>query len=226
MRFTPEKPPFPYWVGPYSPARGTSSGFRIKDRHLGVWTTSGEGQTFCPVQETDGVTQLVQTVRSGWQGGRVLFLPGGYIVKPLQNEDEQGMRVFLGRFEGGLKIVNGNHIVDLSKTSVFNPGQAWLGPNTIGLECNIKSDESLSTHWSQPTEYGYKKCYEKISGSCRELFSGFKEARPFDEGGRVRITVGGHVITNKKIGDDWCSFYVGRVNPSQFANWDRWIRRR
>ncbi len=212
MKFIPEKTPFPCWVGPYSPARGNNSGFRIRNGQLGAWIDSDAGGTFCVAHDTDGVLTLTKLVQNHWHGGRLLFLPDGTIVKPLQNEDETGLRV-VGRYEGGFKIQTGDSVIDLSSRS-HSPGTEWPGLSAIGLECTIKSDGTLYTGW------------KRLSDSNLALIAGFKKARPDDSGGRVRVTVCGHVVTNKKTRDGWKAFYVGKVEPSQFEKWDKWIQRR
>lgn len=226
MKFTPEPYPFPYWLGPYSPARGTSTGFRINNGQLGAWVSSGEDQTFWSVQDTDGTQQLTSLVKKHWQGGRVMFLPGGFVVKPLQNEDDRGLRIVVGRYEGGLTLSGFGTGIDLSQTTEFLPGSEWSGPGSIGLECTIQTDGSLITRWYQPSDFGHDEYREPISAANRYLISGFRRARPGDSAGRVRVTVGGHIITNKQAGDGWKPYYVGRVDAFQFSNWERWVKRR
>jgi hypothetical protein len=224
MKFYPSKSPFPYWTGPYSPARG-KSGFRVKNGKLGAWVSSEEGRSFCIALETDGISNLAEFVTSNWQGGRLLFLPNGIIVKPLQNEKDAGMRVIVGRYEGGLKLISESGEIDLSVSS-YSSGSEWPGPSTIGLECTIKTDGSLVTSWQQPSEYGSEKYSEKITSANPGLIAGFKKARPYDNGGRVRVTVCGHVITNKETNDGWKSFYVGQAHTDEFSKWDKWIQTR
>lgn len=224
MNFIPTKSPFSYWTGPYSPARG-NSGFRVKNRQLGAWINTDEGRSFCVAQQTEGITNLIEFVSNNWQGGRLLFLPSGLIVKPLQQEKDAGTRVVVGRYEGGFKLKTDSGAFDLTATS-FTPGAEWLGPSTIGLECTVKSDGSLVTTWQQPFDYGSEKYSEKISPANPDLISGFRKARPHDSGGRVRITVCGHVITNRETKDGWKAFYVGRVGAGAFSNWEKWIQSR
>ena len=224
MKFFPSESPFPYWTGPYSPARG-NSGFRVKNGQLGTWVNTDEGRSFCVALRTEGVIKLTELVRANWQGGRLLFLPSGLIVKPLQQENEAGMRVVVGYFEGGLKLETDRGAFDFSSTD-FTPGEVWRGPGSVGLECTLKSDGSLVTSWQRPTGYGAEKYSERISLANSDLISGFRKARPHDSGGRVRITVCGHVITNRETKDGWKAFYVGRVDVDKFSNWQRWIQSR
>jgi hypothetical protein len=224
MKFSPSKSPFPYWIGPYSPARG-NSGFRVKNGQLGAWVNTNEGRSFCVALRTEGVINLTEFVRDNWQGGRLLFLPSGLIVKPLQQEEDAGTRVVVGRFEGGFKLETDNGAFDLSATD-FTPGEEWRGPSKVGLECTIKPDGSLVTTWQQPSDYGSEKYSEKISPENSYLMSGFRKARPHDSGGRIRITLCGHVITNRETRDGWKAFYVGRVGVDKFSNWEKWIQSR
>ena len=226
MNFFPENPPFPYWTGPYSPARGNKSGFRVKSGKLGTWVNSDVGRSFCTIQESAGVSQLSNLVPSHWQGGRILLTPAGYVVKPLPNEGEIGLRVVIGRFEGEFWLVCNGQQIDLSSSLSLSAGSPWPGPSTIGLECVIKSDGSLVTQWNHPSEYGQEIMSETISGPNKELLAGLKKARPNDNGARVRVTIGGHVISNKRERDGWAAFYVGRVCWAQFQNWGKWVQRR
>ena len=224
MKFSPSKAPFPYWTGPYSPARG-NSGFRVKNGQLGAWVNTDEGRSFCVVLRTEGVRNLTEFVRDNWQGGRLLFLPSGLIVKPLREDQEAGRRVVVGRFEGAFKLDTDSGVFDLSATD-FTPGEEWRGPGSVGLECIIKTDGSLVTTWQQPSDGGSEKYSEEILPANSDLMLGFKKARPHDSGGRVRITVCGHVITNRETRDGWRAFYVGRVDVDKFSNWERWIQSR
>ena len=225
MKFFPEKEPFPSWMGPYSPARGRRSGFRITDGRLGAWMSSGDESMFCPAVDSDGVSALTHlVVNSRFGGGRVLFLPSGIVVKPLQDEQEVGLRVVIGRYEGGFKLQVENKTIDLSSND-FVPGGEWPGPSTIGLECAIQPDGSLVTRWKHPTDYGNEEPNAKITPSNPTLLADFKKARPADTGGRVRVTVCGHAITNNLVGDAWKPYYLGKIETSQHLNWEKWIRR-
>lgn len=226
MTFSPEGWPFPHWKGPYSPSRGKWSGFRVRNERLGAWSSANGRLSFCPIHETAGVNDLTKLVIRHFKGGgRVLMLPSGHVIKPLQEYEERGKRVFIGRFKGAFKLNVGDERIDLETTGPFAPGDPWPGSGTIGLECTIGGDGSLTTRWQQPSEYGSDLYREKITGPDQRLASGFRKARPHDEVGRVRVTVGGHTITNRKVGEIWKTFYVGRVDPARLENWNRWIER-
>ncbi len=228
MKFTAKPYPFPNWFGPYSPARGSQSGFRVRYGKLGTWFTSDEGQSFEAVQNTAGTRQLTNLVKKYYGNGRVLFLPCGYVVKPLQKQDERGLRVLVGQYEGGFVISVGKINIDFSRTdNLFSPGSAWPGPGNIGLECKIQSDGSLVTKWYQPSDFGHNEYEKEIVGENRSLISAFHKARPEDGVGRVRITINGHVITNKQVGYKcWKPFYLGRIDTSQFSGWGRWMEKK
>jgi len=226
MIFTPETLPFPCWVGPYTPARGSYYGFRIRGGMLGAWVSSDDGHSFCEVQQSDGVKRLTDLVARHWSGGRLLFLPSGLVVKPLQNDDERGARVVVGRYEGSFPVRVGNNWLDFLAPSLgIAAGSVWDGPGTIGLECSIKADGSLLTSWDAPSEFGAERHQHVISGPNNALLTGFRAARPSDEGGRVRVTVGGHVMTKKEMRHGWKTFYVGRIATDNLRNWDNWKRR-
>jgi len=95
--FVPLHHPFPRWMGPYSPSRGNKSGFRIKAGKIKTWDENGAEW---PVVECAGIKSIVSLVTNHWKGGRVLFLPNGFVIKPLQDDDEVSKRVLIGRFSG------------------------------------------------------------------------------------------------------------------------------
>ena len=94
--FHPMSQPFPQWLGPFSPARGTRSGFRFHREKLGTWVGNDSEMSFWPIIDCGGAREIAKLVRNKWGGGRVLFLPNGFAVKPLQNDDEvvQPKRLF------------------------------------------------------------------------------------------------------------------------------------
>ena len=226
MIFEPETTPFPAWLGPYSPARGNRSGFRVKYGVLGAWVTTDYGQTFCAAERTAGTARLAELVRARWSGGRIEFLPGGIVVKPLQDESERGRRVVLGRYTGSFRLHTGARPIDFSATAGFVPGTEWQGPGSVGLECRIRPDGSLVSRWTHPSRFGEERHEALVFGPNPALFAAFRRVRRYDTGGRVRITLGGHVITSRETGYGWAPFYVGRVDPAQFRNSSTWLERR
>lgn len=226
MRFTPEAFPFAFWEGPYSPSRGAYSGFRIRGGTLGAWIESADRQSFCDVQQSDGMKQLTRLVSQHWTGGRLLFLPSGHIVKPLQNEDERGLRVVVGKYEDSFRILSGGQWIDLLCPMLsIAAGSVWKGPGTIGLECILQVDGTLTTSWDLLADHGTEKHEHLIAGPNRLLAEGFRAARPGDLAGRVRVTAGGHILTKRKTRDVWATYYVGRLNTGILKNWNDWKRR-
>ena len=225
--FQPEPKPFPRWMGPFSPARGKRSGFRFHQGRLGTWVADGPNMTFWPVTDSPGARDVATLVRGEWGGGRVLFLPNGFVVKPLQVDDEVGKRALIGRFQGTLVLERCSQPeFDLGNPGAIRVGGPWPGPTTTGLECALQSDESLVCSWYHPAPWGREGVSSPLRGPDRALAAGFRAARPSDAGGRVRITVNGHVITNRQERDGaWASRYVGFVDAGSWADWDNWIER-
>jgi hypothetical protein len=219
--------PFPRWAGPFSPARGTRSGFRFHQGRLGTWVENQSGMSFWSVADGHGARAIATLVRDEWGGGRVLFLPNGFVVKPLQKDDEVGRRALIGRFHGALVLERPNEPpFNMSTPGAVQPGKPWHGPTTTGLECAIQSDGSLVCSWYHPTQWGRDEVSEPLRGPDHSLAAGFRAARPGAGGGRVRITGNGHVITNRQeLAGTWVCIYVGYVDASSWARWDHWIEK-
>ncbi len=139
--FKPLEKPYPAWMGPYSPARGNTTGFRFHQERLGTWSSGEYGRSFWQVRNNQASSAIATLVRREWGGGRVLFLPAGYLVKPLQGDEERGKRVLIGHFNGSvvLKQPDGS-LFDMSNPGGIQPGQPWPGPTTTGLECVIQNN--------------------------------------------------------------------------------------
>lgn len=227
--FEPARKPFARWMGPFSPARGARSGFRFHEGSLGTWVQDATGSAFWSATPTAGAEKLRKLVADNWGGGRVLLLPNGLVIKPLPGKDDDedvGKRVVIGRFEGALVLTrpDGSKF-DMSKPKSLDPGDAWPGPVTTGLECAMQPDGSLVCSWYHPTRLGRDESRETIRGSDAKLYAAFRKARPDDTGGRVRVTLHGHVITNRQTADAWRAYYVGRATPaSLLGDWDDWIK--
>lgn len=223
--FQAERSPYPRWWGPFSPARGTYSGFRFHYRQIGTWVENEHGREFWPLVDSPGVRALARLVLDHWRGGRVLLLPNGLVIKPLQGNDEVGRRVLIGRFQGPvvLKRPEGG-VFDLSNPGKLAPGDPWPGPKTTGIECAIQPDGSLQCSWYHPTSWGRDEVREQLWGPERQLANGFRKARPQDSGGRVRVTANGHVITNRQESDGtWQALYVGRIAPESWPHRQNWM---
>jgi len=224
--FDPFPRPFPRWMGPFSPARGTRSGFRFHEGRLGTWVGAAFGIGFWPVADGLGARTLAKLVREEWGGGRVLFLPNGFVVKPLQTDDEIGKRALIGRFHGPIVFERqSKSTFDLSKPGAIRPGDLWTGPTTTGLECVMQADGSLSCSWYHPTRLGRDEVTQSLRGPDPSLATGFRAARSGDTGGRVRITANGHVITNRQENSTWLSVYIGWIDPGAWKHWEKWIEK-
>ena len=223
--FNPEQRPFRLWKGPFSPARGKRSGFRFHQGRLGTWVQNRSEITFWPIVDGQGVRRLSTLVRDKWGGGRVLLLPNGFVIKPLQDYNEVGERVLIGRFYGAIVLErHGQSTFDMRDPGAIRSGDPWLGPATTGLECAIKSDGSLVCYWYHPAPFGREKISEKLRGFDSSLARGFRKARPRDFSGRVRVTANGHVITNRQERDGtWLPVYVRWVDPELWPDWTNWI---
>ena len=224
FNFSPVPEPFPRWLGPYSPARGDDSGFRVRNGRLGTMVSDDDVKSTWEVERSPGVRRLEQVVSQHWQGGRVLILPNGLVIKPLQRDGEQGERVVIG-------VIHGPVIVEHPELGAFNfaapdqvsPGDRWKGPTTTGIECVIDSAGGLSCSWSIPTPSGYDKASHEVSPADLSLARGFRKARPEEQSGRVRVTANGHVITNRQVPGGWQSCYVGRIDVGQWPFTSKWV---
>lgn len=225
MTFTPLSYPFPRWLGPFSPARGTKSGFRFHKGRIGCWVSTGHGPSFWPLVSEPGATDISGLVLRHWHGGRVLFLPNGMVIKPLQHDSEVGRRVILGRFDGPLILLkpDGN-LFDMSQPGPLRPGDPWPGPSTMGLECILTKDGSLYCKWFHPSELGCEPVRKKLRAHDRALAAAFRSARLGASGGRVRVAANGHIITNRQDrAEQWTCVYVGYVSPKEWGDWSHWI---
>lgn len=225
--FAALQPPFPRWMGPYSPTRGTRSGFRFHGRRFGTWVGDESGATFWPVVENNGTRSLTEIVREHWGGGRVLLLCNGFAIKPLQTDAEVGRRVVIGVFGGSIVLEPpGRTRFDLGHPGNLRPGDRWPGPTTTGLECAIQPDGSLVCGWFHPTPAGRDVVRSRLRQPDPRLAAAFRTARPEATGGRVRITANGHVITNHQESDGgWACLYVGFVARDSWQGWETWIEK-
>lgn len=211
---------FVRWMGPFSPARGTRKGLRFHYGRIGAWVDYG----FWPLVQTSGVTELERVVLRRWGGGRVLLLPWGDVIKPLQAEDEVGKRVLIGKFSGPVvfELPDGSHL-SLGDAEGWDAGEPWPGPHHVGLECTIDTTGSLKCTWYHPTKWGRTSESQILWGADRRLAAGFRKARPGDDGGRVHVLPGGIVVTNAWIGGRWQARFVGRVDPRGVALRAGWL---
>jgi hypothetical protein len=225
--FEAEDCPFPGWLGPYSPARGTSKGFRFYRGQLGTWVTREEWKEFWVMEPSRGVHELSRLVLNRWGGGRIALLPNGLVVKPLQGEYEAGRRVVIGRFHGSVVLARPDgDWFDLSNPGNLEPGERWPGPDSTGLECSIDSTGSLKCRWYHPSRYGRETVQDVLLRGGSHLVWGFRRARPGSNGGRVRVTANGQIITNRQSWDgSWAPYYVGHIDTGHLPRRPEWIER-
>jgi hypothetical protein len=222
--FSPAAQPFPRWWGPYSPARGTSSGFRFRGGRLGAFVEHEHGRAFCPIRRSHGIQNLERLVFENFRGGRVLFLPNGVIVKPLQGDEERGHRVCLGVFTGDVVLeMPDREYFSFEQPGELRPGELWPGPTSTGLECTISSNGELRCSWYHPAAYGRDSVSFSMTEANAILARGFRAARPGERGGRVRVTAKGHVITNRQVGGSWHCHYIGKIDCEKWPHLNEWI---
>lgn len=214
-------PPFPAWLGPYSPARGNRSGFRVHGGKLGAWVTEDGVSSFWTIERSPGVRALEQLVVRHFRGGRVLLLPNGLVVKPLNRDEERGRRVLIGRYAGCVIIESTDEYVDLSDED-YEAGSIWPGPSSIGLECSLSDDGSLRTRWWRETAFGEKSAQCVVHGTDRRLAASFRQVRG-ESSGRVRVTAHGLVLTNVEEYGEWSPYVVGRIDPASWPHEHAWV---
>lgn len=206
----------PRWYGPYSPARGRTCGFRVSKGEIGVEVDRGDRSERWLFEQTPGVLALANLVRRTWGGGRLLFLCGGFVVKPENDADLIGVRWLVGRFRGLPRLITPDRkAFRWASDSARVPGAGYVGPRTTGLECHIQPDASLKTAWTHPTASGSLGFDELLSGPDKRLGAGFASGRPGEVTGRVRVQLDGSVITNRNMGDGWEGRYVGLLNAER-----------
>lgn len=204
---------FKYWTGPYTARRGTCTGYTIRNGLLGAWRRDGDESSLWIAEQTNGVVRLQNQVLQHWGGGGVLIFPGGWVIKPLP--DQVGTQYLLGRLVECLSFDTGYGETFDMAGDVVRPGEIWSGPYA-GLECVMDSSGAMTSH---RVEDDIKLRFE-VYPTDAVLAQGFRRARPWHSGGRVRVTEGGLVLTMRKHDDgEWRCHYVGR------ADLNRWIFR-
>jgi hypothetical protein len=223
--FTPAPKPFHLWLGPFVAARGRTADFRVRGEEFGAVFRSQDGERFWPAIETQGLKVMTALVKENWRGGRVLLLPDGHVVKPLQEEEERGLRVLIGRYSGAFALrMQADGQFDLGPGAAHRVGRPWGGPASVGIECVIHGDGSLRCSWWQRHSDSLFEVTRQVCGPDPSLYQGFRAARPGTDGGRVRVTVSGHVITNLKTSaGNWTSLYVGKIAPRNWTHDPSWI---
>ncbi len=222
--FDAANPPFHGWLGPFSPARGKYSGFRFHQGRLGTWVANEDLREFWPVMDSPGVRTLTALVLGTWHGGRVLLLPNGLVIKPLQDA-HVGLRVVIGRFEGPVVLeCPGGGGFDMSQPGALAAGNVWPGPKTTGLECALEPDGSIQCEWYHPRTWGQEVVHEVLLSASPPRSAAFRAARPMDPGGRVRVTANGHMITNRQVPNGtWITLYIGHLATESWPHRKEWI---
>jgi hypothetical protein len=185
-------------------------------------------RAFWTVEPSPGVTALEQLVRRHWGTGRVLLLPDGRVAKPDPDPEKPCTRYFIGRLTGPVVIDSPEgERCDLSRD--LPPGARWLGPATTGLECKIDSAGRLECEWELTARYGRIAQTHPMWGPDAALAAGLRAARPGMSSARVRVQVGGAVITRREEVDQddvsWVPRFVGRIDPSRWPFDEGWVVR-
>ena len=226
MKFFAEEPPFPEWIGPYSIV-GKETGFRVRSGRLGVNLIDDVDRSWCLPQASVGIRQLESLVKQHFGGGRILFLPGGHVIKPKQERVAVSTRVVIGKYSGGFILNCPDFSFDLRNSSNLVPGTPWIGPRTLGLKCKFESNGKLLAEWSTRLDseiYGHSI---EMSIPNATLYKRFKKARNIPSGG-VRITICGHTYTTWQtygVNGKWQSIYLGQIDLSRAINWEQWVKR-
>lgn len=215
----------PRWLGPYSPAWGTKAGFRVRNGRLKTSHVMRFGYEDWPVADCEGTRDLERYVVRHWDGGRVLILPDGKVIKPLQDDEEAGERVLIGVVRGTICLQDPDF--NLSSRGSLKGGDPWLGPTTTGLDCKLDDEGSLSCTWKRLAAWGYTAHSDCLLGPNPVLAIGFRRARPGVTSGRVRVTAHGIVITNRDDGDRTPNWrFVGQIDPTTWPTKPGWIETR
>jgi len=223
--FTPESEPYLRWKGPFSPSRGKYTSLRVRGGGLKAYFDSKDESASWELEKSAGIQSLVDTVTRVWGGGRVMLLPTGHVIKPLQDQ-EVGIRKLIGRFTGPLifrRHDGGSFDLDL-ETNRLAPGDLWHGIKNIGVECIIQEGGVLSCRWYHPTVYGKEEIRIELLHDSPERHIAFQKARQGDTYGRVHVLPNGAVITNHQtfLGE-WEAKFVCKISPSSWGSWEHWI---
>jgi hypothetical protein len=191
---------------------------------VGVWWSDQEYRSFWPLVESAGSRALMAYVTARYGGGRILLLPDGKVIKPLQDDDEVGIRVVIGKFDGPIRLWrHDGSILDLSRRGALGAGEPWPGPDGAGVEAKIDEDGSLTCRWYHPTRWGKDTVTAKVIRSNQALAVGYRKSRGRSTG-RVNVTPNGLVVACGDDGGDWLPRYVGRIEPTDWPRLNTWIQ--
>ena len=223
--FTPMNLPFPMWLGPYSPRRGTYSGWRVNGGRLVATVYSRGRQENWQAVEDDGIKALCRHVSWHFGGGRVLILPSGHVVKP----DQEGwrQRYVIGSLCGIPRLHNASGgVFDMSGPKGISPGQMWPGPASTGIECVIRTKGQMTSNRVFDLGNGEEEEALQVVSSACHIWRAFREVRHAN-GGRVRVTCLGVILTNHNHGSrhrpDWSTHYLGTIDLDDWRHHNEWV---
>lgn len=171
---------------------------------------------------------LEQLVRQHWGSGRVLLLPDGYVVKPDPDPSKPCTRYLIGRLQGWLVIEKPDGTrCDLSQPKPLHPGEPWPGPPTTGIECKIDLRGGLVSEWDLEAPGGRLVQTHRMWEPDPVLAAGLRAARPGMPNARVRVEIGGAVVTMREAeekGDSqWAPCFIGRIDVEQWPFEADWV---
>lgn len=227
--FSATQNPFPRWVGPYSVARGTKSGFRFRKGRLGTWVEESPGRReFWEAEPSAAVKAIERLVREHWHHGRVLLLPDGHVAKPDPDRAGDCIRYLIGRIHGSVAVVKPDGTrFDLSRVQHLRPGAPWPGPHTTGIEVKIDSTGQLNCEWELAAALGRLVQSHPMWGRDPALATGLRAARPGLSSARVRVQIGGAVVTmqedDEKHDKRWRPRFVGHIDIKKWPFDPAWV---
>jgi hypothetical protein len=150
------------------------------------------------------------------------LLPNGLVIKP--SPEGNGDRWVIGQFHGPVVLEKPDGgTFDLAAPGPLTPGDRWPGPSTTGLACVIDARTgTLRAESVVPTAEGLLQTTFEVWKADPVLARGFSLARPYEGGGRVRVTANGHVITNRQRRGQWECVYVGLVDVAKWPHVADW----
>ena len=207
MRFIPVKFPIPYWSGPYSPAAGKMTGMRVRKGYAGAWCDTIVGLKFFHFEKSNGADSLSSLVKVNFNdGGRIVILPNGYVIKPENDKVKVGYQRLIGKIKGEITIPQIYENFVLGPTSKFEAGSKWKGPHGGAIRCTIKDDGSIHTKWSVPNDKGASEYKKQLTGPNLTLLSQVESIeKKIGAKGRVYYWYGGHLTTADH------QLYIGKV---------------
>ena len=208
---------FPYWKGPYSPARGVDTGIKVKDGEIGAWCYSSNNLEFFSFEQSPGSKELKKCVSKNFGGGgRIVILPNGFVIKPLA--DETGYRKLIGKIEGEIEISLDSGIFSFGPNVTLKSGSIWKGPYGGGLECKVLEDGSIMSSSKEPHELGKIEAEFQLTGANPTFFNQVEQIKKkLGDFGRLHFWYGGHLTAPEH------QVYIGCVKTNVFDTEKVWI---